>query len=51
MQVTAASARVLSVTPVLTSGIAGKPGATQVQTQAVQTNTAKAVLDDSAAQV
>jgi len=51
MQVTAASARVLSLTPVLTSGIAGKPAPAQIQTQAVQTNTAKAVLDDSAAQV
>ena len=51
MQVTAASARTLSLTPVITSGIAGKPQPAQVQTQSVQTNVAKAVLDDSAAQV
>ena len=51
MQVTAASARTLSLTPVITSGIAGKPAPAQVQTQSVQTNVAKAVLDDSAAQV
>ena len=51
MQVTAASARTLSLTPVITSGIAGKPAPAQVQTQAVKTNVAKSVLDDSAAQV
>jgi len=51
LQVTAASARTLSLTPVITSGISGKPQATQTQTQSVPTNTAKAVLDDSAAQV
>ena len=51
MQVTAASARTLSLTPVITSSISGKPAPAQVQTQSVQTNVAKAVLDDSAAQV
>jgi len=51
MQITAATAGTLSLTPVITSGFAGKPQPAQVQTQAVPTNTAKAVLDDSAAQV
>ena len=49
MQVTAASARTLTVSPIITSGIAGKPQPAQVQTQAVSTNVAKAVLDDSQA--
>ncbi len=49
MQITAASARTLSLTPVITSGIAGKPQPAQVQTQSVATNVAKAVLDDSQA--
>ena len=49
MQITAASARTLSLTPVITSGISGKPAPAQVQTQSVQTNVAKAVLDDSQA--
>lgn len=51
MQVTAATARTLSLTPIITSGIAGKPQPAQMQTQSVPTNVAKAVLDDSAAQV
>ena len=51
MQITAGAAGTLTLTPVITSGIAGKPRAAQVQTQSVPTNVAKAVLDDSAAQV
>lgn len=51
MQATCATAGTLTLTPVITSGVAGKPAPTQVQTQAVPTNIAKAVLDDSAAQV
>jgi len=51
MQVTANAGGTLSVTPVITSPIAGKPAPAQVQTQSVPTNVAKAVLDDSAAQV
>ena len=51
MQATCTTAGTLTLTPVITSGVAGKPAPTQVQTQAVPTNVAKAVLDDSAAQV
>jgi hypothetical protein len=51
MQVTANAGGTLSVMPVITSPIAGIPAPSQVQTQAVPTNVAKAVLDDSAAQV
>ena len=51
MQCTATTAGTLSLTPVITSGVAGKPMPTQVQTQPVPTNVAQAVLDDSAAQV
>ena len=51
MQVTANAGGTLSVTPIITSPIAGKPAPAQVQTQSVPTNVAKAVLDDSAAQV
>ena len=51
MQITAATAGTLSLTPVITSGIAGKPAPAQIQTQAVPTNIAKSVLADSAAQV
>ena len=51
MQVTANAAGNLTVTPVITSPIVGKPAPTQVQTQSVSTNVSKAVLDDSAAQV
>ena len=51
MQVTANAGGTLSVTPVITSPIAGKPAPAQIQTQSVPTNVAKAVLDDSAAQV
>ena len=51
MQATCTTAGTLTLTPVITSGVAGRPAPTQVQTQAVPTNVAKAVLDDSAAQV
>ena len=51
MQVTATGGGTLTLTPVITSGIAGKPQPTQTQTQRVPTNVAKAVLDDSAASV
>jgi len=51
MQATCTTAGTLALTPVITSGVAGRPAPTQVQTQAVPTNVAKAVLDDSAAQV
>lgn len=51
MQVTANAGGTLSVTPVITSPIVGKPAPAQVQTQAVPTNVSAAVLDDSAAQV
>jgi len=51
MQVTANAGGTLSVTPVITSPIVGKPAPAQVQTQKVATNVASAVLDDSAAQV
>tara|TARA_R100000664_G_C2753506_1_gene140931 strand:+ start:1775 stop:2761 length:987 start_codon:yes stop_codon:yes gene_type:complete len=51
MQVTANAGGTLSVTPVITSPIVGKPAPEQVQTQSVPTNVAQAVLDDSAAQV
>ena len=51
MQITANAGGTLSVTPVITSPIAGKPAPAQVQTQSVPTNGATAVLDDSAAQV
>ena len=51
MQCTATTAGTLTLTPVITSAIAGKPAPSQVQTQPVPTNVAKAALDDSAAQV
>ena len=51
MQVTANAGGTLSVTPVITSPIVGKPAPAQTQTQKVATNVAAAVLDDSAAQV
>jgi len=51
MQVTANAAGNLTVTPVITSPIVGKPAPAQTQTQKVATNVAAAVLDDSAAQV
>lgn len=51
MQVTANAGGTLSVTPVITSPIVGKPAPAQTQTQKVSTNVAAAVLDDSAAQV
>lgn len=51
MQITATTAGTLSLTPVIVSPIAGKPAPTQVQTQAVPTNVAQAVLEDSAATV
>ena len=50
MQVTANAANTLSITPVITSPIAGKPAPAQVQTEAVPTNTAKSVLAASGAQ-
>ncbi len=50
MQITANAANTLSVTPVLTSPIAGKPAPAQVQTESVPTNTAKSVLAASGAQ-
>ena len=50
MQVTANAANVLSVTPVLTNPISGKPAPAQVQTESVPTNTAKSVLAASGAQ-
>ena len=50
MQVTAGAAGTLSVTPVLTSPIAGKPAPAAVQTESVVTNTAKSVLAASGAQ-
>ena len=50
MQVTATGANTLSVTPVMTSPIAGKPAPAQVQTEAVPTNIAKSVLAASGAQ-
>ena len=51
MQVTANAGGTLSVTPVITSPIVGKPAPAQTQTQAVRTDVSKAVLDDSDAQV
>ena len=50
MQVTANAANVLSVTPVLTNAISGKPAPAQVQTESVPTNIAKSVLAASGAQ-
>jgi len=50
MQITADAGGTLSVTPLLTSPIAGKPAPEQVQTQSVPTNVAAAVLADSGAQ-
>ena len=50
MQVTANAANTLSVTPVLTNSISGKPAPAQVQTEAVPTNIAKSVLSASGAQ-
>ena len=50
MQVTANAANVLSVTPVLTNAISGKPPPAQVQTESVPTNIAKSVLAASGAQ-
>ena len=50
LQVTANAANVLSITPVLTSPISGKPAPAQVQTESVPTNTAKSVLAASGAQ-
>ncbi len=50
MQVTANAANTLSVTPVLTNPISGKPAPAQVQTESVPTNTAKSVLAASGAQ-
>ena len=50
MQVTANAANTLSVTPVLTSPIAGKPAPAQTQTETVPTNIAKSVLASSGAQ-
>ena len=49
MQVTANAANTLSVTPVLTSPIAGKPAPAQTQTESVPTNIAKSVLSASGA--
>ena len=51
LQVTATTARTLSVTPVIVSPIAGKPQPAQVQTQVVPTNVSTAILDDSKAEV
>jgi len=50
MQVTANAANTLSITPVMTSPIAGKPAPAQVQTESVPTNIAKSVLAASGAQ-
>ena len=50
MQVTANAANTLSITPVLTSPIAGKPAPAQVQTESVPTNIAQSVLAASGAQ-
>ena len=50
LQVTANAANTLSITPVLTSPIAGKPAPAQVQTESVPTNIAKSVLSASGAQ-
>ena len=50
MQVTANAANTLSVTPVLTNPISGKPAPAQVQTESVPTNIAKSVLSASGAQ-
>jgi len=50
MQVTATGANTLSVTPVLTNPISGKPAPAQVQTEPVPTNIAKSVLASSGAQ-
>jgi len=50
MQVTANAANTLSITPVMTSPIAGKPAPAQVQTESVPTNIAKSVLSASGAQ-
>jgi len=49
MQVTATAANTLSITPVLTSPIAGKPAPAQTQTESVPTNVAKSVLSASGA--
>ena len=49
MQVTATTAGTLSITPVITSPIAGKPAPAQVQTESVPTNVAKSVLTSSGA--
>jgi len=49
MQVTANAANTLSVTPVLTSPISGKPAPAQTQTESVPTNIAKSVLSASGA--
>jgi len=51
LQVTATTARTLSVIPVIVSPIAGKPQPAQVQTQAVPTNVSTSILDDSKAEV
>ena len=50
MQVTANAGGTLSITPVMTSPIAGKPAPAQVQTETVPTNIAKSVLAASGAQ-
>ncbi len=50
LQVTATTARTLTLTPVIVSGVSGKPAPAQVQTQPVPTNVGKAILADSAAQ-
>ena len=51
LQVTAASARTLSVTPVIVAPISGKPQPAQVQTLSVPTNVSTSILDDSKAEV
>ena len=51
LQVTATTARTLSVIPVIVSPISGKPQPAQVQTLAVPTNVSTSILDDSKAEV
>jgi hypothetical protein len=51
MQVTANAGGTLSITPILTNSISGKPAPAQVQTETVPTNVAKSVLAASGAQL
>jgi hypothetical protein len=51
LQVTATTARTLSVIPIIVAPISGKPQPAQVQTLAVPTNVSTSILDDSKAEV